>query len=269
MLAQRMAELQRESQRRRDEAYLGKGGSKHASHGAVQESKPVPTAAQVGAARAAAKMGGGIFYTYDEHSSLLERMRVLKREVETLQEENAALKATASTLAAQQETPSPVGGRRRNRPSFSSDALNGGAHRGGASPSRSRDRSPGVVASCRPPAVAAPTECEQTAAQLLAPRGEPVDISAELESKASRPSVFAEEVEVQVERDRSTGSNRSGRGSGMLSAVAAAAATAAVNLGASLKGVAGSGSRGATPIVGRPPNSSHPIPLTWLSAATA
>jgi hypothetical protein len=42
------------------------------------------------AAKMAAKMAGGIFYTLDEHGRVLERLRSLEREVDALREENAS-----------------------------------------------------------------------------------------------------------------------------------------------------------------------------------
>ena len=42
------------------------------------------------AAKMAAKMAGGIFYTLDEYGRVLERLRSLEREVDALREENAS-----------------------------------------------------------------------------------------------------------------------------------------------------------------------------------
>ena len=245
-LLQRMAEIQREAQRRVEAAYQEGNNSEGRAPGEA-EAKPAPTASQIGAARAAAKMAGGIFYTLDEHGAVLERLRSLEREADALREENASLTAMA---AAQVVQGSPTG-QRKKRSSFSKDAL-----------SRPRDRSPASRAPAAPP----PTEREREAKPFEL-RGEPIDIVAGLDGK--QPDYVAPapaELEVQVERDRSGGTSGhggssdrvariSGSGARMLTAVAAAAARAVSNLDSSFKGATGAGSREPTPTVVRPPSS--------------
>ena len=252
-----MAEIQREAQRRVEAAYQEGNNSEGRTPGEA-EAKPAPTASQIGAARAAAKMAGGIFYTLDEHGAVLERLRSLEREADALREENASLTAMA---AAQVVQGSPTG-QRKKRSSFSRDAL-----------SRPRDRSPASRAPAAPP----PTEREREAKPFEL-RGEPIDIVAGLDGK--QPDYVAPapaELEVQVERDRSGGTSGhggsayrgssghggsahrvariSGSGARMLTAVAAAAARAVSNLDSSFKGATGAGSREPTPTVVRPPSS--------------
>jgi hypothetical protein len=140
----------------------------------------------------------------------------------------------------------------------------------GGSPSRQRDRSPASgMAFWRTPAAPPPTQREE-ATKLLELRGEPIDISTGLVDGGNQPDsaapVHAQELDVQVERDRSTGNASghggsafraariSGSGARMLTAVAAAAARAVANLDSSFKG-ATAGSREPTPTVVRPPSS--------------
>ena len=270
-LLQRMAEIQREAQRRVEAAYQDGNNSEGRAPGEA-EAKPAPTASQIGAARAAAKMAGGIFYTLDEHGAVLERLRSLEREADALREENASLTAMA---AAQVVQGSPTG-QRKKRSSFSKDAL-----------SRPRDRSPASRAPAAPP----PTEREREAKPFQL-RGEPIDIAAGLDGKqpdyvASAPA----ELEVQVERDRSGGTSGhggsayrgssghggsayrvariSGSGARMLTAVAAAAARAVSNLDSSFKGATGAGSREPTPTVVRPPSSLGFPPHSWTAPTSA
>lgn len=269
--AERMAEIQREAQRRVEAAYQDGNNSEGRAPGEA-EAKPAPTASQIGAARAAAKMAGGIFYTLDEHGAVLERLRSLEREADALREENASLTAMA---AAQVVQGSPTG-QRKKRSSFSKDAL-----------SRPRDRSPASRAPAAPP----PTEREREAKPFQL-RGEPIDIAAGLDGKqpdyvASAPA----ELEVQVERDRSGGTSGhggsayrgssghggsayrvariSGSGARMLTAVAAATARAVSNLDSSFKGATGAGSREPTPTVVRPPSSLGFPPHSWTAPTSA
>lgn len=266
-----MAEIQREAQRRVEAAYQDGNNSEGRAPGEA-EAKPAPTASQIGAARAAAKMAGGIFYTLDEHGAVLERLRSLEREADALREENASLTAMA---AAQVVQGSPTG-QRKKRSSFSKDAL-----------SRPRDRSPASRAPAAPP----PTEREREAKPFQL-RGEPIDIAAGLDGKqpdyvASAPA----ELEVQVERDRSGGTSGhggsayrgssghggsayrvariSGSGARMLTAVAAAAARAVSNLDSSFQGATGAGSREPTPTVVRPPSSLGFPPHSWTAPTSA
>ena len=263
---ERMAELLRDAERAKEQAQL----ESQRNHAVEKDgaANATATAAQVGAARAAAKIACGTFYTRDEQEDLLARMRNLSRQLEGLQQENLALKAEVANG-------SPSGGRKK-RSSFSKDVKEPSSTSG-----RNRSPSPLARSLLRPPGSASAGTALPQLMDHLAPRGEPIDLTAEA---YAAHALTHGEIDVQVARDRSTGGSREGSqhgsnsflrkkrigdgGARVLTAMATAAAVAVSNLSSSFT-AAPHGSRDSTPYSSHASTDPPSIPVSWTKAATA
>ena len=97
---ERLAELRREAEQKKQDAGLVKAKDEEA------EERKKQTARAVGAARASAKLAGGVFYTYQENGEILGKMKEYRNERDALQiecnqlrQEKEALQVRLSSLS--------------------------------------------------------------------------------------------------------------------------------------------------------------------------
>ena len=89
---ERLAELRREAEQKKQDAGLVKAKDEEA------EERKKQTARAVGAARASAKLAGGVFYTYQENGEILGKMKEYRNERDALQIECNQLRQEKEAL---------------------------------------------------------------------------------------------------------------------------------------------------------------------------
>ena len=89
---ERLAELRREAEQKKQDAGLVKAKDEEA------EERKKQTARAVGAARASAKLAGGVFYTYQENGEILGKMKEYRNERDALQIEVNQLRQEKEAL---------------------------------------------------------------------------------------------------------------------------------------------------------------------------
>ena len=97
---ERLAELRREAEQKKQDAGLVKAKDEEA------EERKKQTARAVGAARASAKLAGGVFYTYQENGEILGKMKEYRNERDALQIEVNQLRQEKEALQVRRVAPS-------------------------------------------------------------------------------------------------------------------------------------------------------------------